>query len=181
MDNLKSVLISVIILVALGLIGYWSFVTLQSGTEYVVDQNLKQLRKENEDLKKEVKILNDQVSSLQSKVEALTSKQESQLEASKPVAQTSLTIYKYQTLITELQQLVKDNVSMKLGSTGPRVGTIQKFLNIYNKTSNAVDNDYGEGTKKGVTAFQKSSGLSADGEAGVGTFNKMIDWLKKQG
>ncbi|MBU0999326.1 peptidoglycan-binding protein [Patescibacteria group bacterium] len=70
---------------------------------------------------------------------------------------------------------------MKLKSRGTRVGTVQNFLNIYNNTSDKVDNDYGTSTQKAVTAFQKDQGLNADGEAGSGTFNKMISWLKKQG
>ena len=57
---------------------------------------------------------------------------------------------------------------------------MQNFLNIYNNTSNKIDNDYGANLKKTVTDFQKSEGVTADGEAGASTFNKMIDWLKKQ-
>ncbi|PIZ53219.1 hypothetical protein COY25_03820 [Candidatus Uhrbacteria bacterium CG_4_10_14_0_2_um_filter_41_7] len=69
---------------------------------------------------------------------------------------------------------------MKAKSSGTIVGVVQEFLNIYNKTSNRIDNDYGPGTQKAVTAFQKAQGITADGEAGPGTFRKMIDWLKKQ-
>jgi len=92
-------------------------------------------------------------------------------------------VYKYQDLINEFQKLISDNVFLKQKSSGPRVGTVQKFLNIYNNTSNKVDNDYGVGTTKTVTAFQKDqkdSGLNANSEAGTNTFNQMIDWLKKQ-
>lgn len=82
------------------------------------------------------------------------------------------------TLIAELQKLVDDVVYMKVGSRGTRVGTIQKFLNVYNNTTGGVDNDYGEGTKTKVIAFQKAVKISADGETGPQTYQKMIDWLK---
>lgn len=83
-------------------------------------------------------------------------------------------------LIAELQKLITDNVLMKEGSRGTRVGTVQKFLNVYNKTSGGLDNDYGAGTKTKVAAFQKAQGLTADGQAGPATYQKMIDWLNKQ-
>ena len=70
---------------------------------------------------------------------------------------------------------------MKVGSKGTRVGTVQNFLNLYNKTSKRVDNDYGKTTKTDVIAFQKAVGLTQDGETGPTTYKKMIEWLKKQG
>ena len=174
MEKLKFLLFSIFTLSLMGLVGYWSVVTLQSGTEHAADQKMKQLEKENEDLKTEVKKQNDALSVLQSKLEepARSVKKESEGVA-----------YKYQDLINELQKLISDNVFLKQKSNGPRVGTVQKFLNIYNNTSNKVDNDYGVGTTKTVTAFQKDqkdSGLNANGEADPNTFNQMINWLKKQ-
>lgn len=83
-------------------------------------------------------------------------------------------------LVARLQKLITDNVLMKEGSRGTRVGTVQEFLNLYNKTSGGIDNDYGAGTKTKVAAFQKAVGLTADGQAGPATYQKMIDWLKKQ-
>lgn len=83
-------------------------------------------------------------------------------------------------LTARLQKLITDNVLMKEGSRGTRVGTVQEFLNVYNKTSGGIDNDYGAGTKTKVAAFQKAVGLTADGQAGPATYQKMIDWLKKQ-
>src|SRR3989338_9518371 len=103
MEKLKFTLFSIVVLVLLGLIGYWSIVTLQSGTEYVADQKMKQLEKENKDLKTEVKKQNDELSVLQSKLEepALLVKEEP-----KPAG---LTVYKYQDLINELEKLIADN------------------------------------------------------------------------
>lgn len=171
MDKLKFILFSIVTLTLLGLFGYWSVSTIQSGTENVTDQKIKQLVKENEDLKTETKKLTDELGDLQSK-----------LEESTPSAPTNpeVTVYKYQILIDELQKLVSNNVLLKQKSRGLNVGTVQNFLNIYNDTSSKVDNDYGVGTAKVVSVFQKDSGLNPNGEASLSTFNKMIDWLKKQ-
>lgn len=84
----------------------------------------------------------------------------------------------YASLISQLEKLIADTVLMKEGSRGTRVGTVQEFLNVYNGTSNKVDNDYGPGTKTKVANFQKAVGLTADGQAGPNTYQKMIDWLE---
>jgi len=175
MDKLKFAMFSIIALALTGLVVYWSIATIQSGTEHNTSQKIEQLENENEELKKEV-------ASLESELRVFTIKPEEPapnvIEELKPVEPT---VYKNQALINELQKLVTENVFMKLKSSGTRVGTVQKFLNLYNKTSNKIDNDFGASTQTAVKAFQKDQGLSADGEAGPTTFNKMIDWLKKQG
>lgn len=182
MEKLKFILLSIVVLAVLGLLGYWSFSTIQSGSEFSSSQKIKQLQNENESLKKEVEILNKELDILKPKIDESAPSVEGDIvpptteqnPPPKPI------VYKYQSLINELQKLVDDNIFMKLKSVGTRVGTLQNFLNIYNKTSNKVDNDYGVTMQKAVIAFQKDQGLSADGEAGPSTFNKMIDWLKKQ-
>lgn len=170
MEKLKFVLFSIVTLTLVGIVGYWSVTTLQSGTEHATDQKIKQLEKENKDLKIEVQKQKDELDVLQSKLEEPVPSVVKNLE---PV------VYKYQDLINELQKLIDGNVFLKLKSSGLKVGTVQKFLNIYKNTSNKVDNDYGESTKMALMVFQKDQGLTIDGEAGPGTFNKMIDWLKK--
>jgi hypothetical protein len=85
---------------------------------------------------------------------------------------------KHQVLIAELEKLIADTIYMKVGSRGTRVGTVQKFLNLYLDKDLTVDNDYGNGTKSRVAAFQKTEGLSADGQAGPVTYKAMIDWLE---
>ena len=171
MDKLKFALFSIVILGLLGLLGYWSVRTLQTGSENAIKQKVKQLEKENEDFKKEVAKLTSELGVLQS-----------QLPAPAPVTtkEPETVIYKYQDLINELQKMVGNNVSLKEKSRGSNVGTVQKFLNIYNETNSKVDNDYGAGTAKLVSDFQKDSELSADGQAGKTTFNAMIEWLKEQ-
>lgn len=86
----------------------------------------------------------------------------------------------YDELIADLQKLITDNVLMKKGSRGTRVGTVQEFLNIYNGTDSKIDNDYGGTTENQIKAFQKAEGIPSDGQAGPGTYTKMVDWLKKQ-
>ncbi len=174
MEKLKFALFSIVTLSLLGLLGYWSVVTLQSGTEHMALQKMKALQKENEDLKAEVEKNQDQLSA-----EAIKSQEPPAI-----VAQANATpapiIYKYQDSIDALQKLIDNNVFLKLKSAGGSVGTVQKFLNIYNNTLSKVNNYYGAGTVKAMTAFQKDMGLSADGEAGKDTFNAMIGWLQNQ-
>lgn len=82
-------------------------------------------------------------------------------------------------LIGELNKLIADNINMKVGSRGTRVGTVQKFLNVFLDTNATVDNDFGNGTKDKVMQFQKAVGLDADGQPGPNTYQAMIDWLNK--
>ncbi len=181
MDKLKFALLSIVVLFLMGLLGYWSVATLQTGTEYQASQELKKLRAENSDLKVELADLQDEVNTLQSSAkESPVDVAPAPVPTKTPSSQPS-NVYKNQSLINDLQKLVDGNVLMKLNSAGTRVGTVQKFLNLYNNTTNKVDNGYGAATEKAVAAFQKDQGLTADGQAGRGTFSKMIDWLKKQG
>lgn len=57
----------------------------------------------------------------------------------------------------------------KLGSQGDEVRKIQKKLKELGYYSGSVDGIYGTATKKAVTAFQKSCGITADGIAGTKT------------
>lgn len=175
MDKLKFALYSIVVLALVGILGYWAIVTIKSGSEFAATQKIGELQGQNEDLTKQVADLTQQLNSAQAQVANLTPAPTPSVTA--PTKST----YKNQTLINQLQQLVTDNINMKLKSTGTRVGTIQNFLNIYNNTSNKIDNDYGASTVKAVAAFQKAQGLTSDGQAGVSTFNKMISWLEKQG
>ncbi|HRH31623.1 MAG TPA: peptidoglycan-binding domain-containing protein, partial [Candidatus Paceibacterota bacterium] len=73
-------------------------------------------------------------------------------------------------------KLIDDNVLMKKGSRGTRVGTVQKFLVEYG-IKLSIDNDYGDSVVAAVKKFQSEQKLSADGQAGPGTYKKMIEWL----
>lgn len=94
-----------------------------------------------------------------------------------PVQEQPAPAGEYAELIVDLEELVDDNILMKKGSRGTRVGTVQKFLIEYGIDIDA-DNDYGDTTVNAVKKFQQEQKLSADGQAGPGTFEKMIDWLE---
>ena len=159
----------------MSLLGYWAVRTIEPGDAFVSKQKQIALEEKNQELEKEIRALKNELAALEPK-EIEEKPTPTTTTPTKPATVT----YKYQSLINDLQKLVTDKVFMKEGSQGTRVGTLQTFLNIYNKTSKKVDNDYGAGTKVDVTNFQKAEKLTADGEAGPGTFQKMIDWLKKQ-
>ena len=57
----------------------------------------------------------------------------------------------------------------QLGSQGDEVRRIQQKLRSLGYYNGSVDGIYGTGTKKAVTAFQKSCGITADGIAGAKT------------
>jgi murein L,D-transpeptidase YcbB/YkuD len=179
MENVKFFLTSLIVLVVLVLGGYWAIATIEPGSLSVERQKQRVLEEENEALRDEVEELKNELRLLANAGGEAT--ETPAPTTTSPTPQPTGTTYKHQTLINELEQLVKDNITMKEKSRGTRVGTIQNFLNLYNGTNNRVDNDYGKSTKTAVAAFQKAVGLPADGEAGPATFQKMIDWLKKQG
>jgi len=179
MEKFKYGLFLAIFLAFVALIGYWAFFTLEPGSLHAEKQKQEELTKENEELRKEIESLKSEIRMLTYAEEPLPTPQ-----AEEEPAQTETpasTTYKNQTLINEVQKLISDNVVMKEGSKGTRVGTVQRFLNLYNNTSKRIDNDFGPGTKTDIINFQKAEKITADGEAGPGTFQKMVDWLKKQG
>lgn len=174
MEDFKFILISIIILASVGLLGYWAVSTLEPGDVYLSRQKEKELTERNQALLKEV-------ADLKSKLASLEAEQAPVEETPEPTPEpTETTPLKHQSLINDLQKLITDKVFMKEKSKGSRVGTVQTFLNIYNKTSKKVDNDYGPGMKQDVMNFQKAEGITADGETGPNTYSKMIEWLKKQ-
>ncbi len=69
------------------------------------------------------------------------------------------------------QAVSEDSVSTlsKLGSRGDEVRKIQKKLKELGFYNGSADGIYGTATKKAVTAFQKSCGITADGIAGAKT------------
>lgn len=174
MQNFKFVVTAVIVLVIIGILGYWAVATIEPGNVHVEREKQKQLEEQNTALQKEVEDLKNQVAELQPAtplVEEPTTE-----EPSTPTAPASS---KYQSLVAELQKLTDDKIYMKEKSRGTRVGTVQTFLNIYNNTTKRVDNDYGAGTKTDVANFQKAVGLPADGQTGPATYLQMIGWLNK--
>lgn len=192
MENLKFTLFSILVIVLLGLGGYWAFSTIESGSTHIDNQKQKELIQRNIELEKQVADLTREAGLLKATQDELDQKtQEEALITNTPVAPTTTkptttttptkpttTVSKNQSLIDDLQKLVDGNIFLKLKSQGVAVGTVQKFLNIYNNTSTKVDNDYGASTVTAVKNFQKAQSLTADGETGPNTYKKMISWLK---
>lgn len=188
MENFKSALSSIFIIVLLGFGGYWAFSTMESGSTHVDTQKQKELEQKNLNLEKQVADLSRQISLLETAKSDQVIKDQVVLNTQTPepvvtpthtkTTPTKTTILKYQSLINELQKLVDGNIYLKLKSQSPAVGTLQKFLNIYNNTSNKVDNDYGASTVTAIKNYQKVQGLTADGASGPTTYKKMISWLK---
>jgi peptidoglycan hydrolase-like protein with peptidoglycan-binding domain len=56
---------------------------------------------------------------------------------------------------------------LKIGSTGPRVAAVQKWLGL------SVDRIYGPATKRAVKRFQRRHGLMADGIVGPATWSAL--------
>lgn len=183
LDNFKFIILTIVVLVFVGFLGFWAFTTLEPGDLHALRQEKQALEDKNRELEKEVARLQSELGAIEAEKDALAEAVAPKPEEEKPTTPppATTTTYKNQTLINELQKLVTDNVFMKVGSKGTRVGTVQKFLNLYNKTSTKVDNDYGTGMKTAVTTYQKAVGITADGETGPTTYKKMIEWLKKQG
>lgn len=65
---------------------------------------------------------------------------------------------------------------LKKGSTGSKVKALQAVLIGYGYScgSCGVDGDFGDGTYKGVKAYQAANGLVEDGEAGENTWKKLL-------
>lgn len=186
MENLKFTLFSIFIIALLGLGGYWAFTTIESGSSHVDSEKQKELENINEELTKENTQLKKELSLLQAEEEQVQKEETVAPVVETPKAETpktetpkpTVTALKYQSLINEIQKLVDKGIQLDSKSEGTAVGSIQKFLNIYNNTSNKVDNDYGPSTITAVKNFQKTQGLTADGNTGPGTMKKMISWLK---
>jgi len=186
MENLKFTIFSIVIIALLGLGGYWAFSTIESGSSHVDRQELKKLKAQNEELTGQVTQLKNEVSLLEAENEQKAVTETVPEVVPTTTAPTTTTpstptsTSKYQSLINDLQKLVDGNTSLKKGSKGVAVGYVQKFLNIYNGTSNKIDNDFGVNMETAVKKFQKDQGLTSDGEVGPGTLKKMISWLKSK-
>jgi len=154
MENLKFNLLIVIVFVVLGGLVYWSVSSMDNGVYYTRDiDNAEPIIEDTEE-----PVVTEPV-------------------VQEPEETSSISAEK-QELIAKIEKLKSDVVVMKNGSRGTRVGTVQTFLNLYNNTDKRVDNDYGPKTVAAVKAFQSDQGLSADGETGPNTYDKMIEWLQ---
>ncbi len=60
--------------------------------------------------------------------------------------------------------------SLKLGSTGAEVRTLQRRLQELGYYTGTIDGDFGSSTEKAVKAFQRMNGLTVDGKVGEQTW-----------
>ncbi len=166
----KFQLIAAIFFIALGAVGHWAFSSLDFGkAREVVVEDIENIGDTSEDISD----ITDSLADLTAEIE-----QNNQPTPENPTSPEA-TINPHQALIAELQELVTDEIFMKVGSRGTRVGTVQNFLNVFNKTTGGIDNEFGPGTKNKIIAFQKAVKITADGEPGPATYQKMIDWLNE--
>lgn len=163
MNELKFQLTTFGLVAFLAFGGYWAFATLDRGITYQSEETVSVVDIETEPT--EV-------------IEPVPAENEVVTEQPTVASNTPLSAEDEQTL-AELEDLIVDNIFMKEGSRGTRVGTVQKFLNTYLDEQSRVDNQYGPGTLRRVKTFQEREGLEADGLAGPSTYRRMADILKQ--
>ncbi|MBQ6514167.1 MAG: peptidoglycan-binding protein [Clostridia bacterium] len=65
--------------------------------------------------------------------------------------------------------MVTPEPALHNGSQGEKVWKLQERLQVLGYYTDAVDGQFGQGTRDAVIAFQKKNGLEADGYAGEET------------
>jgi hypothetical protein len=175
MNEFKFQVVNIFLLVALVLGMYWAFTHIDNGVTYG-SRDVVQGTLEDTDTASPQET-DDTIFDASQDTSTTAEEDTAELEVSYEVPNTNLTAAE-KTLISELEGLIEDAIFMKSGSRGTRVGTVQKFLNIYFNKKGTVDGDYGPGTLADVKKFQQAEGLGADGLAGPTTYAKMIEILK---
>lgn len=184
MENVKFTITSLIIMLAIGAVGFLAYMALEKGDESGLKQQVRELKaqaikKDNTitDLERRIAQLSVDLEGQQQEV-VVEQKTETNVEVRQDIPVKVVTGGNAE-LLKALQALKTKNVVIEPGNSGPAVGTIQKFLNVYNKTSGGIDNDFGPGTRKKIEAFQAQEKISVDGGVGPGTLSAMISWLSK--
>ena len=172
MNEFKYQFVNIILLALLGTGIYWAFTTIDNSVVYDKD-TIVVVNSENKDTDEVEEIILFDNTKRDEEVEVITPKETESQVTLKELSKDE------KELLSKLEGLISDNINMKVGSHGTRVGTVQKFLNVYFKTTKVVDNEYGPGTKSDVKKFQQSEKLGADGLAGPNTYRKMVQILKK--
>lgn len=181
MNEIKYQITQLIFLILLGLGAYWALTHLDNGVSYTSEKLVQQqdLTERNDIEDQEINLL-PEVETGESSESSLEETESTPSEAETPSQPSQQQNSSHPELVSALEKLISDNIYMKVGSRGTRVGTVQKYLALYFPDKNvSVDNDYGNGTRDLVREFQTKEGLDADGQAGPSTYQKMIDLLKK--
>lgn len=172
MNNTKFNLVSVVLFVVLIGLGVLAFFTLTPPKRYSA---------KNQDKTDQQVVVNDiNESTAGTVVDADQPVTETPVTTTTPEPTTTTTTNsQYADLIAKLQKMIDDKVVLKAGNKGSQVGTIQTFLNIYNKTNTKVDNDFGPSLTTAVKSYQSKNGLPSTGQVAEKTLSKMIEWLNK--
>jgi hypothetical protein len=173
MNDFRFTLISVLIFIIIIGLGALAFYALEPGDRNGARQLITNLETELADTQEELQEAYRKIAALESDNEQLVEEEEQEEEAE----ETETTESSNPELLAALESLRSRGVILGPGAQGADVGTIQKFLNEYNNTSGGVDNDFGNGTRSKVEAFQRDQNISVDGGVGAGTLGKMIEWL----
>jgi type II secretory pathway pseudopilin PulG len=173
MNDFRFTLISVLIFIIIIGLGALAFYALEPGDRNGARQLITKLETQLADTQEELQEAYRKIAALESDNEQLIEEEEQQ-ETEEPTEPTESSNPE---LLAALESLQSRGVILGPGAQGSDVGTIQKFLNVYNNTSGGVDNDFGNGTRSKVEAFQRDQNISVDGGVGPGTLGEMIKWL----
>lgn len=80
-------------------------------------------------------------------------------------------------LIAKINDMISRKITLKSGSRGVDVGTVQTFMNLYFKKTTKPDNDFGKTTEANVKTFQTQNKLPVTGQVAGQTMGKMVEWL----
>lgn len=181
MENFKFTIVSCVIVLVVVAVGFLAYMALEKGDESGLKQQVRDLKEQVADQQEQIIERDRQIAQLSTDLEGVQAAPVAPVETPDEDEEDnndSGTTSKYASLIAELESLKSKGVVLEPGDSGAAVGTIQKFLNIYNGTSGGIDNDFGPGTRKKVEAFQAKEKMTVDGGVGAGTLSKMISWLK---
>ncbi len=170
MNEFKYQFVNVLLLALLGFGIYWAFSTIDNGIIYDRELVVQDAGSE----KDQVEVIFDNTKSAEANLD-----RENVNDKPTPKKEEKVLSDDEKFVLTKLEGLIADKIQMKKGSRGTRVGTVQKFLNMYFEKQVKVDNQYGPTTIARVKEFQQKEGLGADGFAGINTYKKMIEVLKK--
>lgn len=177
MNELKYQITQLIFLVLLGLGGYWALTHLDNGISYSRDQIVSVNETDSETIEKPI-VVADPIADPEETAPVVSESDDPAVTPTPKDPSTSSLSGTEKELVSSLERLIKDDIYMKVGSRGTRVGSVQKFLAYYFTDQKVTaDNEYGPGTKTLVEKFQIKEGLSPDGQAGPNTYQKMIDTI----
>lgn len=165
MNEFKFQITTFLLVALLAFGGYWAFTSLDRGITYTKDETVVAVQEPVDTTDEEPVVVTEDT------------EEPTVDEQPETPAPTRTLSADEQDLLERLQRLIEDDINMKEGSRGTRVGTVQEFLNLYLNTQTGIDNEYGPTTKSRVREFQEAEGLSADGLAGPNTYQTMIDVL----